>query len=115
MNKKFLYWAPRVLAIAFILFLSLFSLDVFDEYSGFQAILPLLAHLLPVLVLLAALILSWKRDLAGAIVFFSFAILYVLMAGFNRPWSWYAFISGPAAVTGILFLLNWSGKRNKIT
>jgi hypothetical protein len=27
---KFVYWAPRVLSILFILFLALFSLDVFD-------------------------------------------------------------------------------------
>lgn len=107
MLSKILHWSPRVLSIAFILFLSLFSLDVFEEYRGFQAFLPFLIHLLPSLVLLLAVILSWKRDLIGAAVFLAFAVAYVLMVGFHRPWSWYAFISGPAALTGILFLLSW--------
>ena len=33
--NKFIFWTPRILAILFILFLALFSLDVFDGNYGF--------------------------------------------------------------------------------
>jgi cell division protein FtsW (lipid II flippase) len=54
--------------------------------------------------------LAWKRDLAGTVIFFCFAIYYVYMVGLNRHWSWYLSISGPAVVIGVLFLLNYLRK-----
>jgi len=110
-KRRVIYWLPRVLSIAFVLFLSLFSLDVFTEYTGWDLILALFMHLLPSLVLLGIVIISWKYDLVGAIVFSGFAIFYIFAAGFNRPWSWYAFISGPAIIVGILFFITWLQKR----
>jgi predicted neutral ceramidase superfamily lipid hydrolase len=108
---KIIYWLPRVLSIGFVLFLSLFSFDVFSEYSGLSVVLPLLIHLVPSFVLLAAVLISWKHDLVGVTVFLGFAVFYVFMVGLNRPWSWYAGISGPAVALGILFLLSWARKR----
>jgi hypothetical protein len=106
-KRKIIHWLPRILSIAFVLFLSLFALDVFGEYTGWELVLALFMHLLPSLVLLAVAIISWKYNLLGAIVFLGFAVFYVWAVGFDRPWSWYAFISGPAAVVGILFLISW--------
>jgi len=108
---KIIRWLPRILSIAFVLFLSLFALDVFGEYSGWQAVLGFLIHLLPSFVLLAVILIAWKYDLVGAIAFLASAAFYVFMVGLDRPWSWYAGISGPAAVVGILFLLSWLQKR----
>jgi len=110
--QKFLYWIPRILSVLFILFLSLFALDVFSEYQGLAALPALAMHLLPSLILLIAVIAAWKWDLVGVIVFLAFALGYVWLAGLSRPWSWYVSISGPAAVTGILFLLSWIQKRS---
>jgi len=106
-----IHWLPRILSIAFVLFLSLFALDVFGEYSGWQAFLGFLIHLLPSFVLLAVILIAWKYNLVGAIAFFGSAVFYVFMVGFDRPWSWYVGISGPAAVVGILFLLSYLQKR----
>lgn len=103
----FLYWAPRVLSLLFIAFLSLFALDVFGEYKGLAIIPALFVHLLPSLVLLVATVAAWKYDFLGTITFLGFAIWYVWMVGFDRPWSWYVSISGPAAIAAILFFLNW--------
>ncbi|MFA6338462.1 MAG: hypothetical protein WCW87_00135 [Candidatus Paceibacterota bacterium] len=112
MLNKFLYWSPRVLSILFIMFLSLFALDVFDSgYQGWEMVTALFMHLLLPIVLLLVLIISWKRDLVGAIAFFAFAIFYVYMVGLDRHWSWYVAISGPAVITGILFLLSRLRKR----
>ena len=110
MSKKIFYWLPRVLSIGFVLFLSLFALDVFSDYQGWDAALPLLMHLLPSLVLLGLIAIAWKYDLAGTIIFFTFAGVYIWTAGLDRHWSWYAAISGPAVLVGILFFLSWLQK-----
>ncbi len=36
MQRKWLYWTPRILAIIFICFLLLFSLDVFGQGLSFS-------------------------------------------------------------------------------
>jgi hypothetical protein len=61
LSKRTLYWAPRALSIAFVAFLSLFAMDVFEEHAGFWRTVQALAmHLIPCLVLIAVLILSWR-------------------------------------------------------
>jgi len=75
--SKFVYWTPRVLAIIFVLFLALFSLDVFDSASSFSEILiGLFMHNIPAMILLVVLIISWKHELVGAIVFILAGLLY---------------------------------------
>jgi hypothetical protein len=110
-KEKIIYWLPRVLGLVFVLFLSLFSLDVFGEFSGWHLVLALFMHLLPALILLGVIIIAWKYDLAGAAAFLFFAAFYTWQAGFDQPWSWYALISAPAAITGIAFLLSWLQKK----
>ena len=111
-KRKLIRWSPRILSIAFVLFLSLFALDVFGEYTGWDLVVAFFMHLLPSFVLLGAIAISWRYELVGAIVFLGAAIFYVYTVGLDRPWSWYAFISGPSAVVGALFLLSWfQGKR----
>jgi len=110
-KNKIIYLLPRILSIAFVLFLSLFALDVFNEYSGWDLVIALFMHLLPSIVLAGVVFISWKYDLVGAFVFLGFAIFYILAVGFDRPWSWYVFISGPAMIVGFLFCLSWLQKR----
>lgn len=101
------FWTPRILSLVFVGFLSLFALDVFTEYSGFAVVVPLLIHLIPSLILLALVIVAWKREIVGTITFLGFAVFYVYTVGFDRHWTWYAFISGPATIVGLLFLASW--------
>ena len=118
---KFLYWTPRILAIIFILFLAMFSLDVFEGNYGFWGtILALFMHNIPVLILLGILIISWKHEIVGGIVFISAGILYIarLLATIlmNPPPQWYMLswsvtIAGPAFLVGILFLIGWFKKK----
>jgi hypothetical protein len=115
MLNKIFYWAPRVLSILFAIFLSIFALDVFGEYHGLELALALFIHLLPSFVLAAVIFISWKHDLFGAVAFLFVAGLYIYVAGLGRPWTWYAFISGPAALTGILFFINWLRTKNNLT
>lgn len=104
---RILRWTPRILSLLFVGFISLFALDVFGEYRGWELILALFMHLLPSFVLLVAIALAWKYDILGAIVFCGFAVLYIIWAGLDRPWTWYALISGPATLVGILYFVNW--------
>jgi len=113
--RKALFWAPRVLSIAFIAFLSLFALDVFDGRLGFwQTVLAFLIHLIPVFVLAAILVLAWRWEWIGAALYAVAGLLYVFMVvtgshsltlsvKVNRI----LVIAGPAFVIAGLFLANW--------
>jgi len=117
-RKGFIYWTPRILSILFLLFLAMFSLDVFEGGYGFWgAILALFMHNIPVLVLLIILIISWKHEIVGGIGFILAGILYavlVLMRGFEGYMIfWILEISGIAFLIGILFLIGWLRKRKQ--
>jgi cell division protein FtsW (lipid II flippase) len=108
---KLLFWPPRILALLFVGFLSIFALDVFSEYSGWSVVPALLIHLIPSFALLLIIIVAWKNDLIGMFVFLATGVGYVFLAGFDRPWSWYAGISGPSILVGILFMINYIYQR----
>lgn len=108
MNMRLLYWTPRVLALLFAVFISLFALDVFSEGRGFlETAVALLIHLVPTAVILGVLVLSWKREWIGALFYPVLAILYIVLAWGKFPMGTYFIISGPLALTGVLFLVNW--------
>jgi len=110
-KTKIIIWLPRILGIAFVLFLSLFATDVFGEYSGAELVLALLIHLIPSFILLAVVAVAWKWELVGAIVFLAGAIFYVYLVGLGQPWQLYALISGPALVVSVLYFFAWCQKR----
>ena len=108
-EKKNSLLLPRVLAIIFILFISLFALDVFQPGELIPYMIAgFFIHLIPSYILLAILIISWKYELFGA-VFILLGIFYIFwMRGF--PPIVYLIISGPVFLVGILFLVNWTLK-----
>ena len=118
--SKFIYWTPRILGIIFVLFLAMFSLDVFDQASSFSEIaIGLFIHNIPALILLIVLIISWKHELVGAIVFILAGILYIALILKNVLTDisnlymlfWTLQISGPSFLIGILFWFNWHQKK----
>lgn len=113
--NTFIYWSPRILSLLFVGFLSLFALDVFDGPMTGAMILGFLIHLLPSFALLALTFVAWRYPLVGAIVFIGFAVGYIWLVGFDRSWTWYAAISGPALIVGVLYSLNWMRTRNNKT
>jgi hypothetical protein len=107
-SKRLLFWSPRALCVLLAVFLSLFALDVFDEHLGFwNTILALVIHLIPTWIVLGVLVIAWRREWVGAILFNILALAYLVMAWGRFHWSAYVMISGPLCVVGILFLLNW--------
>ena len=107
--KRLLFWTPRILCIAFAVFVSLFALDVFGEgYGFFETILAFLIHLIPTGIILIALAVSWRWEWMGGIAFTALGVLYIVMFR-DREFSWpvYVMMSGPLFLLGILFLINW--------
>lgn len=116
--NRFIYWTPRLLSILFILFLGLFSLDVFDpenNYSFAETLIALLIHNIPSFVLLIILLFSWRREIIGGICFILGGLIYIgfiLRNIFETGFEWYYLawslqISGIAFFIGILFLIGW--------
>ena len=58
-TKRAIFWSPRVLAILFAMFLSVFALDVFSEGNVFgETVLALLMHLVPTYLVVIGLIIG---------------------------------------------------------
>ena len=108
MNKRnFLYWLPRILAILFILFISLFALDVFSEgYSFWETCISLFMHLVPSFILIAITLLAWRWEHVGGGLFILMALLYFVIAGSKFDAITLLIIGGPPILIGFLFLLN---------
>jgi hypothetical protein len=123
MDKKispFIYWTPRILSILFIIFLAMFSLDVFSSGLSFRQIaIGLFMHNIPVFFLIAALVIAWKREIVGGAAFILAGMLYaamVLKTAFTSGFQWYYLswmleISGMAFFIGVMFLVGWSKKK----
>lgn len=95
--KKFFYWLPRILAILFIAFISLFALDAFDSPQWFLA---LIMHLIPSFILVAITIVSWKHEMLGGCLFFGAGGILLYLSNFES-----LIVSVPAFVIGVLFLV----------
>lgn len=98
-RKGVLFWAPRILATLFAIFLSLFALDVFAEGRGIgETILALLVHLIPTYLVVICLVIAWRREWAGAILFVCLAVLFQVV---SRGAGW--ILSAPLTVIAVLF------------
>lgn len=114
--SKFIYWVPRVISILFIIFLAMFSLDVFTPgATAKDIIIGLFMHNIPALILVVVLIISWKYEVVGGIVFILAGLVYIIMVAIRQPWplvlTWSLTIAGPAFLIGILFMITWFKKK----
>lgn len=118
--SRFVYWTPRILSILFLLFLAMFSLDIFDSCHGFlECALGLFMHNIPVFILTVLLVIAWKHEIVGAVTFFLAGLVYIGLILFNilngaGEWfmlAWIIQISGPAFFIGALFLIGWLKRR----
>jgi hypothetical protein len=115
LSKRVLFWTPRILSIAYVVFLSIFAMDVFEEHLGFWlTVQHLTMHLIPSLALLAVLILAWRWEWIGALFFAVAGLIYIYwLATVARPvapavrLNWALTIAGPAFLIAVLFLVDW--------
>lgn len=117
--NKWIFWTPRVFAIAFILFLALFSLDIFgNDYTFWETVLGLFMHNIPSLVLLVILLVAWRYEIVGAIAFVLAGFAYILFVVLSKGFEWFMIawiiqIAGPAFLIAFLFWLGWKQRNRK--
>jgi hypothetical protein len=107
----------RLLGIAAILWLSVFSLDAFQY--GDTVLLKIAAfgiHMIPSIILTLIMVIAWKYELTGGILFLLAGIgsaPYLYQLNFTRTQSVaislevVAILSLPFVITGILFLRSY--------
>lgn len=113
---QIIHWLPRILCILAILFISMFALDAFEEGQSLgRQILAFLMHLIPSFVLIVLLIIAWKWELAGGILFsiigigfspFIFSHNYRMNHSVLMSLVTILLITFPFVVTGVLFILS---------
>lgn len=107
MKEKALYFIPRIFTILAILFLGIFSLDAFEGTSTFgQKMLAFLMHNISVLILTGILIVAWKRELLGGILFIVASVFGLFF--FNSFTGNLAsiIVIGPFFLTGVMFIMH---------
>jgi len=106
-SADLLLWTPRLLGILVSLFIGMFALDAFSQGKPFlHALLDFGVHLVPALVLLTLVAVSFRWEWIGAVAFIGIAIVYATTMSRGRL-DWMLLISGPLAVVGALFLWSW--------
>lgn len=78
--EKISYWTPRSLGIAFLCFLWISALGIYDDDPSVWAIITLLVmRLFPAYVFTILLFVAWKNEPTGGIImFFSSFFVFVL-------------------------------------
>jgi hypothetical protein len=120
---KIYHWLPRIIGILAILFVSLFALDAFQpNLSIWQQIGDFLMHLIPSFILAALLIIAWKWELIGGIMFtiiglglspVVFTHNYNMNHSIQISLGIIATITVPFIVVGILFIMSYSYKKRQ--
>jgi hypothetical protein len=109
--KNLLLWTPRILAILFILFISMFAADAFDGNAPLgEKLIGFLIHLLPTILLLICLVIAWKYPHIGGVLFVLAAIFFIIWFGGYKVMNTFLLICLPPAIIGLLFLWQWKKK-----
>lgn len=122
LSIKIIHWAPRILCVLAILFISMFALDAFDQaHSVWQQLADFFLHLIPSFVLIALLIVAWKWELIGGVVFIIIGLgLSPFIFLINHDRNHFSTIQSlitvllvnvPFITAGILFILSYYRKK----
>lgn len=122
---KVIHWVPRILCIIAILFVSLFATDAFAPgLSIWEQFRDFIIHLIPSFILLALLIIAWKWELVGGIVFMLIGLglsPVIFKHNYNMNHSiWMSLgiiltITIPFFIVGLLFVVSHFRKKKKET
>ena len=123
-SPKFFYWLPRILCILSILFVGLFAFDAFANEESFMVQLgDFILHLIPTLVLLFLLFVTWKKELLGGIIFMLIGLgfsPYVFKVNYNMNQSFWMSLgiimtkTIPFFIVGVLFLVSYFKNKKKV-
>ncbi len=117
------HWLPRIICILAILFISMFAADAFAPgLTIWQQLGAFLMHLIPSFILLAILIIAWKWELIGGIIFavtglalspLVFMLNYENNHSIGMSLGIIALITFPFIVVGVLFIISHNKKKNQ--
>ena len=121
---KIVHWVPRILCILAILFIGMFSLDSFDpKLTLGNQLLGFFMHNIPALILIAILIVSWKWEIIGGILFiivgivftpFIYMMNYRMNHSVGMTLSIVMVITFPFIIIGCLFVVSHYLKKKKV-
>ena len=121
---KVLHWTPRIICILAIIFISLFALDSFSpDLTVWQQIGAFLIHLIPSFILIALLIVAWKWEFIGGIIFtliglgfspFIFKHNYNMNHSVGMSLGIILMVTFPFVVVGILFIMSYFMKKKNL-
>ncbi|MCK4560499.1 MAG: hypothetical protein KAV45_12010 [Calditrichia bacterium] len=119
-----IHWLPRVVCILAILFISMFAADSFAPgLTIWQQLGGFLMHLIPSFILLALLIVAWKWEYIGGIIFTVIGLglsPIIFMHNYNMNHSVgmslgiILTITFPFVVVGILFIISHFMKKKNL-
>ena len=120
---KTFFWAPRILGILAICFISMFALDAFQpDMTIWEQLRDFLMHLIPSFILLAIFLVAWKWELIGGIIFVAIGLIltpFIYIHNYNMNGSvWMSLgvilmITFPFILMGILFILDHKINKDK--
>ena len=120
-SVKILHWVPRIICILAILFISVFALDAFGPGKTiWQQLGDFMIHMIPSFVLLAFLLVAWKWEYTGGIIFLLAGLVFsplIFTHNYRMNHSlWMSLgivmlVTFPFVLAGVLFLM--SHYRNK--
>ena len=121
---KVFHWLPRVICILAILFISLFAADAFEPgHTIWQQLSAFVIHLIPSFILLAFLIVAWKWEFIGGIIFIVIGLglsPFIFLHNYNMNHSVgmslgiILAITFPFIVVGILFIISHLMKKKNL-
>jgi hypothetical protein len=120
------HWLPRIICILAILFVSLFAADAFASgLTIWQQLGGFLIQLIPSFILLAFLIVAWKWEFIGGIIFVVIGLVtspLVFILNHNRnqlsigaSLKNVLMITFPFIIVGVLFIISNSLKKKNLT
>jgi len=121
---KVFHWLPRIICILAILFVSLFAADAFSpELTIWQQLGAFIFHLIPSFILLAFLIVAWKWEYIGGIIFIIIGLglsPFVFVHNYKMNDSiWMSLgiilsITIPFVIVGVLFIVSYFLKKKNL-
>ncbi len=123
-SVKVFHWLPRVICMLAILFISIFAADAFESgLTIWQQLGAFFIHLIPSFILLALLIVAWKWEYVGGIIFillglglspFIFKHNYGMNHSIGFSMVSVLLVTFPFVVAGILFIVSLYMKKKNM-
>lgn len=120
-SVRLYHWLPRVICILAILFITLLSLNSYQYDSGFLASIgSLIKQLFPSLAFIAILIVAWRWELIGGIIFTTIGLMlspYIFIHNYNANLSFWRSLLAilliilPFVIIGVLFIVSFFQKK----